>query len=883
MVMNETRHILYLALAFLLMTACANQREQEHTIIPTETEEGYVLELPIAVSNVAQGTVVRATQDGVVLRATGTEQGDHYNTVYSDVLNENKIDKLNLFIFDASDNLIKAYSDTDIIKSNTEVTTDGSYKGKVKVPKADVSKIENKSVKIIAVANPKEDIIAGVSNLSQLREKFEVYADLNKKEEAQTNFLMDGMLELSNINWGANLSYAIPNPIELKRALAKIRVRIQEIAVKDFQNGVETPYDVVNTSNGAPDISVKLMRYSNATSLLAGKPYAPQWQTETDYRSMPQRDYGATGLGNRTGKFYGSYPFYAGESTWIDPATKKVNPKDETYLMVRIKLIPKNHKPEDTGRYYYYRLPINYRKTMDGVPEERLHKVERNYLYDVLTSIEQLGSLDEGTPVEVKSHIALQPWPVADAVDGTIVQAHYLVVKEHTPTMANVSEYNIEYVSSLPVKTEITEVFYEYYDQRGDYYKVVFDTNQNTYKFYWYGLNGGTTLKEMTVQEIEHQGLTKPHPTAAADGSKVEASTNYIKDGFIKVTHAVPQNFVPFQIKFKVTQIDEGNDKPLSDSVHVTQYPPLFVTGRKSPGFAGGTSKVVSGYSTNDYVDFRHYSTLGSPGRYAELGDEEPQRNDVFNRITTKVPGKIDLGGGQTLDYSVGNPFDETTQMTVKEDWAQNIVSPEFIIASQHGLANILTPQYQKNMPDLSQQNSHEIHYDRNFMGNYGPFSTYFDNLTPYKMTKTKSGKTQQTFVKTYKTAGDRCYNYFEGEYGMDGKYGEYYWDRDTKDYQWRVIEKTFKYKGRWRVPTIAEVRLIDAIQDDPNSVTKRLMYGRSYWTAKTGTAYGFTSNTVLTGNDVYQDFNDYRHYRVSPVRCIFDTYMHDDDKGLSK
>lgn len=871
--MKKNKHIFYWGVISLLLFSCTKTKDVEPDVVG---EDGYSIEVQMMVRNATpeEYASMRSSDSGAVLRAVGTEPGDHYKDLYDpNILNENEISRINIFIFDASGSLIKAYKDEEVIKSNASSTTDGTYKRTVKIAKADVARIENKGVKIIAIANANATgDITRVNNIADLQAKFEQYTDLNKEEKPRSNFLMDGMLELSNITWGSNKSFTVSKPLELKRALAKIRLRIDKVAVKDFQNGIETPYVVVKTSEGKPDISVKLMRYTNATSLVAGVPYAPQSLVETAYRLMPERTYPGSGLNDRAGNFYGSYPFYAGESSWVDKKENKLNPKDETYLMLRIKLIPETPKEGDTGNYYYYRLPINYRKTMDGVSEKHLHKIERNYLYDVLTTIEQLGSLDEGSPVEVKSNIALQPWPVADFVDGTITQAHYLVVKEHTPTMANVSEYNIEYVSSLPVKTEITEVFYEYYDQRGDYYKVVFDTNQNTYKFYWYGLNGGTTLKEMTVQEIEHQGLTKPHPTAAADGSKVEASTNYIKDGFIKVTHAVPQNFVPFQIKFKVTQIDEGNDKPLSDSVHVTQYPPLFVTGRKSPGFAGGTSKVVSGYSTNDYVDFRHYSTLGSPGRYAELGDEEPQRNDVFNRITTKVPGKIDLGGGQTLDYSVGNPFDETTQMTVKEDWAQNIVSPEFIIASQHGLANILTPQYQKNMPDLSQQNSHEIHYDRNFMGNYGPFSTYFDNLTPYKMTKTKSGKTQQTFVKTYKTAGDRCYNYFEGEYGMDGKYGEYYWDRGTNRYEWRVIEKTFKYKGRWRVPTIAEVRLIDAIQDNPNSVTKRLMYGRSYWTAKTGTAYGFTSNTVFTGNEVNH---------VSPVRCIFDTYMHNDDKGL--
>ncbi|WP_211833671.1 fimbrial protein [Porphyromonas levii] len=861
----------------------------------------YSLEIPILVRNVSEAeySPLRASDTGAALRGVGTEPGDLYKDLYDPkVLHENKIDSLNVFIFNAKNNeLICAYSDAKIVKSNT----DGKYQGAILIPKADAAKIQDKTVKIVAIANANGNIITGVKNLTDLQAKTEQYSDLNKSETARPNFLMDGILEVSDIKWDADHpSFTIAQPMELRRALAKIRFRIgvSDINVKDFQNTggdaeKATPYDLVmitdKDGNKVPDISVKLVKYTNATSLMAGAPYAPQWQEATEYRPMVKRAYPVTGLGDRAGDFYGAFPFYAGESQWGDEKGV-TNPHDETYLMLRIKLRPNTGttESEDQGTYYYYRIPINYRMAVDGVDKKHLFKVKRNYLYDVITSIEQLGSLDEGEPLEVKSHIALQPWPEEpDGIDGTIVQAHYLVVKEHYPVMANVDTYQIGYISSLPVNIEITEAFYEYYDQRGDYYKVVFDPKTANYKFYWYGLSGGTTLKEMTPTEIATQGLTIPTPTAGADGATVVPSKEYIQNGVITVEHALPLNFVPFQIKFKVTQI--GNPNPLSDNVHVTQYPPLFVTGRKSPGFAGGTSEVISGNSTDDYVDFRHYSTLGLPGNYGG-GATEAQRNDVFNRITTKVPGKIDLGNGQSLDYSVGNPFDETTQMTVKEDWAQNIVSPEFIIATQHGMTNNDTPQYSESILDFSLKNNHT--YDtRYYVTPYGPSSTYFVNKLPYRIPRQYGGTPPTTngqmYARAYETAGDRCYNYFEGEYGMDGDYGEYYMNRSTNSVEWRVVRKTFKYKGRWRVPTIAEVRLIDAIQDNANSVTKRLMYGRSYWTAKTGTAYGFTTNTVLTGDDVYIDVYDIwgnylgSEYQRAPVRCIFDTYMHGDDKGM--
>lgn len=890
--MKKNKHIFYWGVISLLLFSCTKTKDVEPDVVG---EDGYSIEVQMMVRNATpeEYASMRSSDSGAVLRAVGTEPGDHYKDLYDpNILNENEISRINIFIFDASGSLIKAYKDEEVIKSNASSTTDGTYKRTVKIAKADVARIENKGVKIIAIANANATgDITRVNNIADLQAKFEQYTDLNKEEKPRSNFLMDGMLELSNITWGSNKSFTVSKPLELKRALAKIRLRIDKVAVKDFQNGIETPYVVVKTSEGKPDISVKLMRYTNATSLVAGVPYAPQSLVETAYRLMPERTYPGSGLNDRAGNFYGSYPFYAGESSWVDKKENKLNPKDETYLMLRIKLIPKTPKEGDTGNYYYYRLPINYRKTMDGVWEKHLHKIERNYLYDVLTTIEQLGSLDEGSPVEVKSNIALQPWPVADFVDGTITQAHYLVVKEHYPVMANVSDYKIAYISDLPVEVKITEAFYEYYDQRGDYYKVVFDPEISAYTFWWYGLDGGTTLKKMTEEEITAQGLTKPTPRGNADGATVVPTDNYIKDGLLNVSHAIPVNFVPFQIKFTVTQIDPSSAKPLSENVYVTQYPPLFVTGRKSPGLKGGKSYVLNNgdWVSRDDVDFRFHTSYGTPAKYQGKDTWEAQRNDVNNRITVKVPNG---------DFNIGNPVDGDGY-TRDDEQSNKMVSPEFIISSQYGMTNTLTPQ-RRDTPYPIEKGG----FTSDFAIGYGPYLSYtlFPSAAPYlngvpSRNNYKYHNFDGSYLEVYErvpiwryysNAEERCHEYFEGEYGRDGVYEEHYRTNINGSVTWatRRVKKEFKYKGSWRVPTLAEVKLIDEIQDNNYSVTKNLMYGKRYWTAQRNIAYLFPDNEILQidphyGNSRYATEQTAYGYRGAPVRCIFDTYMHNDDKGL--
>jgi|BioPla2DNA2_1021312.scaffolds.fasta_scaffold04184_5 hypothetical protein len=818
------QHISYLSfiVAFMMIGGCVRDELELHTDLPI-SEGDKAIELCLTVRN--------STDDQAATRGVSTEPGDHDKESYdATTLNENKIDKIDLFLFNATTkDLIKSFGNTTVqrLTPDADPTQANNYKVRVVVPQSEVNNLEGKSVHIVGVINAKADVVTGVTKLADLKAKIQDNSSELDIITAQTHFLMDGSLSSVTINWGTENLFTVAQTLELRRALAKVRLRITSVNVVDYSNGGNTQYEVVpigNVAGSAPDISVKLLHYTEKSTVIASStPYEPTAWKDTEYRAMSWKAMvGKTNSNpDHPDQFLMHFPFYAYENNW------SADKKKESYLMAQIRLRPKFQEDgttpntDDPGVYYYYRFPVNYRMPMDGVGAEKINRLERNHLYDIESTIKELGSLDEDTPLDVTSHIAIEPWISGEVIDGTMDEAHYLVVKELTPIMANDGSREIDYISSLPVDITINEAYYEYYDMRGDYFKVVFTADG---KKITYDKNGAVVNTETGF--------------AAYDGSTVTASANYLQNGKLMVGHAIPVNYEPFYIKFRVNQVGG----PLTQEVFVTQYPPIYITGRESIGFRPTEGDIAAG---RPYADFRHHSTLGTMSTYQGEGTQSAQRNNVFNRVTSKVP---------TGAFLIGNPVD-ANGLTKSDAASNNMVSPEFIIATQYGMSFA-----------VPQKDGGETQYlNPTYASGYGPYavpSLYPDNPT-YNATKPAGEQTY--YYKSYTHAQNRCFNYFEGEYGTDGEYTEHYKPRGSSYWTTRTVYKTFKYQGRWRIPTLAEAKLIDQIQDDPNTLTKGLMYGTNYWTAKDGTAYNFRDNVEFTSNSSY-------------IRCIFDT-AHLDDK----
>lgn len=841
-------------------TSCVSERTDDLHI---SEEDGKLLELTL-IPRTEQTTTA-------TLRShVGEEPGDKENGLHGGAqLNENKIDNIELFVFDPAtdDQLVGRYT-----PSKQEALTGSEIGSRATfiIPKDDLPKLEGKQLDYISVVNAQKPLAATITSKQVL---YNVIQDdqskLNPAPESgkiapQDKFLMDGVLR-ATLTWGNQVPSTNLGTIDLYRAAAKIRLRIDHIDVVDRQNGIETAFEVKPGSK--PEVC--LIHYTEKTKVVRSTttPYqtkANEWHNSA-YRPMVETDFTALGYTNSkgNGKFYGTVPFYAYEHDWRTVST------NETYLRLKLTMRPKEAAATDSWVDYYYRIPVNYRKALGEVTDEMLHKLERNHLYDVLTSIEVLGSLDEDTPVDIAATIAIKPWNLIESVDGDLLNAQYLEVYDKSPIMAATDKVKVPYASSLPVEIKIDSAWYEYYDQRGGHYRREFsETESNLYK-----INGTKTW-------VSKQTNAKPW-----DGIVITPSANYLSNGEITIQHPVPVNYIPYHIKFTVKQKEGGT---LSQEVRVLQYPHRYVSGTRSGRFRNGTEQYVDdhGKMTPVYADFRYHSTLGILSTYQGETKTSPQVNEINFKITTVVPRNGEL---------IGSPVDPATGKTKTDPASNKLISPQFIIASQYGMS----VKVAQTPADIPTGKTRPRFITQSFSADptrYGPLSTafwgsqgpYTQGYTGYTMQDGQKVKIQP-IVTDYWDAETRCFEYFEGEYGTDGNYTEYY--NITGNYpgpynvSWRAIHKTFKHPGRWRLPTSAEIALIDRIQIDEKTEIQGLLFGLYYWVAEKGKVYDFTNHKVVSLTEALQGLaakGKPQYVEGVPnisVRPIFDTYMYEEDK----
>lgn len=828
----------------LALSACIKERPDSLLDLPKGTK---AIELSIRAQNQAAGSTFRSAAIGATTRVYGSEPGDRYEGVYNTDLKENIIDNVEVFLFNTTDGTLKKrFSGTDLQKTGNE----SSATLRMLIPNSEVAQYEGQNFSVVAVANATITIPTSITSLSALQALVQETTTINGTAP-QAKFLMDGSINTQTINWGTSSTYTVPGELPLRRALAKVRLRIKNIDVDVTENGQTVHYEMV----GQP--KVKLVHYTEQTSLLQGKPYEVkpnEWKT-SQYREMTSHIFpdkvNDTNTSNPNSFLSANLPFYTYENDWTNDSSR------ETYLMVEITFRAK----KQTGVYgenkaYYYRIPVNYRIALPGMNETEkagLHKVQRNHLYDIVSSIGILGSEDEGEPFEVDAFVAVRPWNEPDETDGSIRNAHFLVVKELNPLMPNMNTRHVGYLSDLPIQSmegttneiKITKTEFEYYDQAGD--KLVFTDDGNGVTLTKNGTFVGTYQYNETYSDFP--------PFTRFGGAKVtfDETTNPLNKQ-LTITHDIPTNYVPYEIYFRVQHVSvEGEvGAPLHKDVHVTQIPPKYITGTKSPGYKPNEGE------TGPYADFRFHDRIGVWNDATGTSYSGIQKNDVFYKVTTVV---------NAGDEKIGDPTDANGR-TRRDAESNQLISPEFIIASQHGLANTTTPQY-GDVSGFAPEWQPQVRYG----ANYGPYSTHFEDKSPYYDPEESRYTYDDNFqdgYRAYSNADDRCYNYFEGEYGMDGDYVEHYVEYEEyydyylrryftgPVYKERIVKKVFKYKGRWRIPTVAELRYIDKIQDDRHSAVKSLLFGQYYWTAQTGMAYNFTSDQL--------DYQNRAAYVVSSI-----------------
>lgn len=283
----------------------------------------------------------------------------------SEDLNENLINRLDLFVFDAAGKLVKSLPLTDASVQGSPTT---DYKHK-KLESDQLKRSEITGNTLYLVANL--DNISGITTLDELKAATINKAATFNPKAKQTSFVMDAKMEETKqiVNGTIHIQF------QLKRALAKIRLNVQDDKGKTV---APTEY------------ACQLMHYAADGAIIAeGTSTNNALNTEAAASSKVTAP--AVTQDNKA-------VFYSYANSWIDKKKKPyeeepIDVNKQTYILLKAKY---------NGKDYFYKVPVNKRlfegndaATTDWTKFEPLYRLDRNTIYDVTAKVDREGG---GTP-----------------------------------------------------------------------------------------------------------------------------------------------------------------------------------------------------------------------------------------------------------------------------------------------------------------------------------------------------------------------------------------------------------------------------------------------------------------------------------------------------
>lgn len=321
-----------------------------------------------------------------VTRAETTEVGN-------EDLNENKINRLDLFVFDATGKLVKSLPLTDASVQGSPTT---EYKHK-KLESDQLKRSEITGNTLYLVANL--DNISGITTLDQLKAATINKAATFNPKAKQTSFVMDAKMEETKqiVNGTIHIQF------QLKRALAKIRLNVQDDKGKTV---APTEY------------ACQLMHYAADGAIIA-EGTSTNNELNTDAAASSKVTAPAVTQDNKA-------VFYSYANSWIDKtknpyAEEPIDVSKQTYILLKAKY---------NGKDYFYKVPVNKRlyesndaATTDGIPNwanyEPLYRLDRNTIYDVTAKVDREGGDTPENPATLYVNPIVSDWDDNIAWDYT--------------------------------------------------------------------------------------------------------------------------------------------------------------------------------------------------------------------------------------------------------------------------------------------------------------------------------------------------------------------------------------------------------------------------------------------------------------------------------
>lgn len=351
----------------------------------------------------------------------------------SEDLNENKIERLDLFVFKPDGSRVKqvTFNSADVKGSPTT-----EYKHK-ELTSTELTRSDIDGNDLYLVANL--DNWGNINNLNDLKEATINQATNFQYNQKQSAFVMDAKMLERKVTAGK-----IHLKFQLKRALAKIRLNVQD----DKGNAVApTAY------------ACQLMHYAADGAILA-EGTSTNNELNTDAAASSKVTVPAVTQDNKA-------VFYSYANSWIDKnknpyAEEPIDVSKQTYILLKAKY---------NGKDYFYKVPVNKRlyesndaATTDWTKYEPLYRLDRNTIYDVTAKVDREG----GDTPENPATLYVQPivsdwddniaWDYTDKVSiemereagefGEAVEVHYGIANGGGPaiTLNNIDTGNKNWI-----------------------------------------------------------------------------------------------------------------------------------------------------------------------------------------------------------------------------------------------------------------------------------------------------------------------------------------------------------------------------------------------------------------------------------------------------
>ena len=283
----------------------------------------------------------------------------------SEDLNENLINRLDLFVFKPDGSRVKQVTFNSADVKGSSPTTEYRHK---ELTSNDLTRSDIDGNVLYLVANL--DNWGNINNLADLQKATINQATTFQYNQKQSAFVMDAkMLKREVVTGKIHLKF------QLKRALAKIRLNVQD----DKGNIVDPTKYACQLIHYAADGAILVEgnitdNALNTDAAASSKVTAPA--VTQDKKAV----------------------FYSYANSWIDKtknpyAEEPINAEKQTYILLKAKY---------NGKDYFYKVPVNKRlyedndaTTTDWANYEPLYRLDRNTIYDVTATVDREGG---GTP-----------------------------------------------------------------------------------------------------------------------------------------------------------------------------------------------------------------------------------------------------------------------------------------------------------------------------------------------------------------------------------------------------------------------------------------------------------------------------------------------------